>query len=195
MTDTINIRQHMNGTTCTCTFSNESLTDDQIEELTLYLPSTCQNLRLSRVDLSETAVNYIAENLLLRGNNSHLKSLSLYCTKLTDEGITSICRAMVDGDNHKLRFLDIQLNNITDIGALEIAKMLEVNKGLEILDMSYMNILHDGFMAVLTALVEKNRTLKILDFTGSTAIDESMKEMIVKIKDRVHIINMCYNYE
>ncbi|CAF1307751.1 unnamed protein product [Adineta steineri] len=190
----VNIRQHMNGTTDTCTFRNETLTDDDIEYITLNLPSTCRYLRFSSTKLSETAVSYIAENLLLRGNNFNLKSLSLYGTNLTDEGITNLCRALIDGNNHQLQSMDIELNNITDVGAREIAKMLEVNQGLKRLDISYMNIGREGIMHILTALEEKNRTLKTLDITGSISTDENINEIIQRIHERVNVINMWPNH-
>ena len=184
----------MNGTTDTCVFHNESLTDEQIEEITLYLPPGCQYLRFSSIELSETAINFIAENLLLRGKNSNLQHLSLRDTKLTDEGITCLCHALINGKNCKLRSLDVQLNDFTDIGAHEIAKMLEVNKGLETLDISYLQLTRDGIMAILTALVEKNRTLTTLDVTNSIPVDENMKNFLKPIEGRVRVINAYHGY-
>ncbi|CAF0977115.1 unnamed protein product [Adineta ricciae] len=168
--------------------------DEQIEEITLYLPSSCQYLRFSGVELSEKAVNFIGENLLLRGKSSNLQHLSLCNTKLTDEGITCLCHALINGKNCRLRSLDVQLNNFTDIGAHEIAKMLEVNKGLEMLDISYLQLTRDGIMVILTALVEKNRTLTTLDMTSSILIDENMKNLLKRIEDRVRVINAYYGY-
>ncbi|CAF1065253.1 unnamed protein product [Didymodactylos carnosus] len=141
----------MHGTTDTCRINDQTLTDDQVEFISLNLPSSCTSLSLSRTELTETGISYLATTLLLRGNSnkSNLKFLSLYSTKLTDEGVRLLCRALIDGQNTKLQYLYIQSNEtITEVGAHEIAQMLEVNQGLEMLDLSYTSIARQGVFEV-----------------------------------------------
>ena len=194
----INIRYHMNGTTDTCHVNDQTLTDDQVEFISLNLPSTCTSLSLSRTELTTTGLSYLAANLLLRGNSnqSNFTYLSLYNTHLTDEGVRLLCRALIDGQNKKLQSLDIQLNpKITEIGAHEIANMLAVNPGLKVLDLSYNSIGRQGVFEVCKSLdMKSNVTLKYLDISfnltpGEKNDDRELNELLERVGQRVKIVN------
>jgi Ran GTPase-activating protein (RanGAP) involved in mRNA processing and transport len=196
--DSINIRYYMHGTTDTCCINDQTLTDDQVEFISLNLPSTCTSLSLARTELTLTSIGFLATNLLLRGNSlqSNLKYLYLYNTKLTDEGVQLLCRALIDGQNKKLQKLDIQLNpGITEIGAHEIARMLAVNQGLKVLDLSYNSIGRRGVFEVCQSLDMKNdATLQYLDISfnltsAEKTADQELNELLERLGQRVHILN------
>ena len=188
----------MHGTTDICSINDQTLTDDQVEFISSNLPFTVTSLSLSGTELMETGVNYLATNLLLRSNSNQLKfkSLSLYNTKLTDEGVRLLCRALIDGQNIKLRHLNISLNGqITEVGARAIAQMLEVNEGLEVLDMSYTSIGRQGILELYQALArKKNVVLKCLDISGNLTSEErtnnrELSELLERVSERVNVLN------
>lgn len=194
---TINIRYHMNGTTDNCRFDNQHLTDEQIEFITLNLPTTCTSLSFARTEMTYAGFDYVATNLLLRGNSNQLniKSLMLYDTKLTDQGVALLCQALIDGRNSKLEHLNISLNpGVTGVGAQEIARMLAVNQGLRTLDLSYTSIGGSGVFEVCQALDRKeNITLQCLDISFSLSpeekVDEKLQVLLKKINHRLTLLN------
>lgn len=196
--DSINIRYHMHGTTDTCRVNDQTLTDDQVEFISLNLPPTCTSLSLSRTELTTTGISYLAVNLLLRGNSnqSNLKYFSLYNTHLTDAGVRLLCRALIDGQNKKLQSLDIQLNpRITEIGAHEIAGMLAVNQGWKVLDLSYNSIGREGVFEVCKSLdMKSNVTLQYLDISFNLTPmekndDRELNELLKRVSQRMEIVN------
>lgn len=199
MTDAyMNIRYYMHGTTDTCTISDQTVTDDQVEFISSNLPASVTTLNLSRTVLTEIGIGYLATNLLLRGRNNqvNLKSLSLSNTKLTDGGVRLLCRALIDGRNTKLQHLSICINGqITQVGAHEIAQMLEVNEGLEVLDLSYTSIGRQGVFELCRVLVlKKDATLKCLDISCTLTLEEKnndrpLNELLEKVSQRVNILN------
>ena len=196
--DYVNIRYYMHGTTDTCSINDQTLRDDQVEFISLNLPASVTCLSLSRSELTEIGINYLATNLLLRGcsNQANFKFLSLSDTKLTDEGVRLLCRALIDGRNTKLQHLSIYLNaQITEVGAHEIAQMLAVNEGLEVLDLSYTSIGRQGVFELCQALaMKKNMTLKCLDISCNLTLEEKnndreLNELLARVGERVNILN------
>ena len=195
---TINIRCHMNGTTDHCCFNNQELTDEQIAFITLNLPVMCTSLNLARTDMTYTGFGYVATNLLLRGNSKQLniKSLILYDTALTDQGVALLCRALIDGRNSKLEHLNISLNpHVTAAGAQEIARMLAVNQGLRTLDLSYTSIGGSGVFDVCQALDRKDAIpLRCLDISFSLSPDEKesneeLQKLLKRINQRLTLLD------
>ena len=196
--DMVNLRYYMHGTTDTCCITNHTLTDGQVEFISLNLPYSCRSLSLSQTGLTATGIEYLATNLLLRGNNNqlNLQSLCLYNTKLTDEGVRLLCRALIDGQNSKLHSLNVSANGkITDIGAHEISQMLVANRGLQRLDLSYNSIGRQGIFDVCSSLeMNKNMTLKYLDISFNLTLaeekdDRDLNELLARVGERVRIVN------
>lgn len=150
--NSLNLRYYMNGTTDRLTFRDQALTDDQIEFITTNLPSSCRKLIFHRTELTDIGINYIAENLLLRGGvGSNLTFLCLANASVTDDDVNSLCNALLAGNN-KLQKLNLEINEgITSVGAKALAEMLKMNNQrgcLEILDVSYTMIGRDGVYAI-----------------------------------------------
>jgi hypothetical protein len=125
--NSLNLRYYMNGTVDTITFRNQTLSDDQIEFITTNLPSSCQKLIFQHTELTDIGVSHIAENLLLRGGSGpKLTFLCLTGASVTDEGVKSLCSALLAGNN-KLQTLSLELNEkITFVGARALVEMLEM---------------------------------------------------------------------
>ncbi|CAF1680855.1 unnamed protein product [Rotaria magnacalcarata] len=187
---TLNLRNYMNGSDA-CTFrEHHALTDDDVEFITTYLPLDCRSLIFIHTELTDTGVNHIATNLLLRGGNN-LTNLSLIDAFVTDEGVKSLCDALISNKNNKIQKLNLSLNNsITCIGARAISKLFEdTNQSkLEVLDVSYTMIGYDGVYGLCESLLQNtNIKLKCLDLTGTLTLkekmqDKDMKDIINKIK-------------
>ncbi|CAF3806152.1 unnamed protein product, partial [Rotaria sp. Silwood1] len=134
----------------TCTFrDHETLTDDQIDFITTNLPLNCRKLVFRGTELTDIGVSYIATNLLLRGGNrsNNLMHLCLSNATISDDGVKSICCALLSNKNNKLGSLILDLNTgITCVGAQALGEMLEkMNHGnLKLLDLSYTSIGRDG---------------------------------------------------
>lgn len=73
-------------------------------------------------------MSYIAENLLLRGRiGIKLTNLCLSNASTTDNGVNSLCKAYLVG-NDKLQKLRLDLNEaITVVGAKALSEMLKMN--------------------------------------------------------------------
>jgi hypothetical protein len=194
--NSLNLRYYMNGTVDTITFCDQTLTDDQIEFMTTNLPSKCRKVRFLRTELTDIGISHIAENLLLRRDGgSNLMHLCLSGASVTDEGVNSLCNALLAGNN-KLQSLNLELNErITFVGARALAEMLKMNNQggcLEVLDISYTMIGRNGVYAVCKSL-ENNIKLKQLDITGTLTIeerkDEELKDLLQGISERLQLIH------
>ena len=76
--------------------------------------------------------------------------------------------------NRTIRTLDISNNNITDLGAQEIAEALHENTTLQMLNISYNIVQFHGVKAIAGAL-HNNRTLQNLDISNNNIHDEGAK--------------------
>ncbi|CAM4842256.1 unnamed protein product [Rotaria magnacalcarata] len=172
---TLNLRNYMNGSDACIFREHHALTDDDVEFITTYLPLDCRSLIFIHTELTDTGVNHIATNLLLRGGNN-LTNLSLIDAFVTDEGVKSLCDALISNKNNKIQKLNLSLNNsITCIGARAI-------------NVSYTMIGYDGVYGLCESLLQNtNIKLKCLDLTGTLTLkekmqDKDMKDIINKIK-------------
>jgi hypothetical protein len=164
--------------------------------MTTNLPSKCRKVRFLRTELTDIGVSYIAENLLQRRyGESYLTHLCLSGASVTDEGVNSLCKALLAGNN-KLQSLNLELNGrITSVGGRALAEMLKMNNQggyLEVLDISYTMIGRDGVCAICKSL-ENNIKLKQLDITGTLTIEEreheELKKLLQKVSERMQIIH------
>ena len=82
--------------------------------------------------------------------------------------------------NNTLTDLQLLHNDITDIGAKEIGKMLKINKSLKILNVYHNKIGDEGAMEIFRAL-KVNEVLDVL-YIGDNGISESGMDMFGKLK-------------
>jgi len=84
-------------------------------------------------------------------------------------------------NNKTVQVLDISDNNISGMGAQEIAKALCENRTLHKLDISNNNILNDGAKAI-SNFIKKNSILQELIIKGNNISIEGAKEITEAIK-------------
>ena len=110
------------------------------------------NLQLDKNNLTSASSVFISNIIdLLK-----LHSLGLGCNKLTDTGVTKICRAVI---RNKMQVLNVMENRLTSQGARSISLMMNVLKELEI---SHNNI-GDRGTKMLSQGLACTMTLKRLD--------------------------------
>lgn len=70
---------------------------------------------------------YLSDGLC---HNHRLTVLDLRGNRVTCDGVSGICQALVQKYNGNIKEVDLSKNRIGDDGALRIAKMLTVNRSL-----------------------------------------------------------------
>jgi len=127
------------------------LNSESIEALANFLPS-CANLK--NLNLDGNVVKEESFDKLILTENTLLQSLSLRNCCITDKGASLLGKAIGETkrQNNKLLTLNLSSNDITDIGAIEIAKGLRTNRNLLVLNLSGNQIEDAGAEALAETL-------------------------------------------
>ena len=84
--------------------------------------------------------------------------------------------------NTTLTALDLQSNQLGDVGGVAVASALETNTTLTTLDLGY-NFLRDVGGGALASALEKNTTLTALNLGGTNYIGDDILERINRLLD------------
>ena len=99
---------------------------------------------------------------------------------LSHRGLDDVaCReiASVVRDTSELRVLDLQTNNITSRGVIELCEALKINQGVKEVNLEHNNVDETGASAVLE-LLQMNRTITAFLLTEGNGISKSLLEEI-----------------
>lgn len=133
---------------------------------------TLDQLSFNNCNLVDADAERIAIALI---NNTYLKELSITNNDITDKGIRDIAAGIAQNPQTAITLLDLSGNDISDIGAISLSKMLKINKTikqirLEAKDLNFRSlipgqIIHHisrvGVKYILSAL-QTNNTLEKL---------------------------------
>ena len=125
-------------------------------------------LYFSSNKISNEGVLYIADVLK---STSALKKLSLSDNSISDGGLLTIAEALTN--NTSLVKLKLSWNSlwITERNGTALAKLLQHNKTLATLDLSYNSAVSDAQISFILEGLNKNTTLKRLRLTGCNITD------------------------
>jgi Ran GTPase-activating protein (RanGAP) involved in mRNA processing and transport len=137
---------------------------------------------LEVVDLSNNSIKYEGAQFIskaLESNNS-LKAINLSRNEFEAESARLISASLYKSSLQKL---DLKLNSIGVEGVIWIAKMLEVNSYLEILNLDVNNINDSPGIHALVVALNINTCLQTIHLTGNYVCEESL-EIISKHIER-----------
>ncbi len=120
-------------------------------------------LNLSFCSLVNSFMNYLSDGLC---HNNRLAVLDLRGNRVTCDGVSGICQALVQKYNGNLKEVDLSRNRIGDEGALRIAKMLTVNRSLQKLRLNR-NQISDAGGKELAEAMKFNKNLEVLDLANN----------------------------
>ena len=119
------------------------------------------NKTLLRLDISSNKIEGIDD--AFRSNNT-LETLNLSSTYLHNERVYELCNTLKD--NVRLKHLILKRNSIKEKGIKGIAELLEINKGLNILDLGANNFFGEERGVEIIRALRKNETLTQLNLSG-----------------------------
>jgi Ran GTPase-activating protein (RanGAP) involved in mRNA processing and transport len=108
-------------------------------------------------------MTYLSDGLC---HNQRLAILDLRGNRVTCDGVSGICQALVQKYNGNMKEVDLSRNRIGDEGALRIAKMLTVNKSLQKLKLNR-NQISDAGGKELAEAMKVNKNLEVLDLANN----------------------------
>ena len=113
----------------------------------------------------------VTVNILWDGTNTSTPDSLNLSGQCEGDGVPFIASGLCI--NRTIRTLDISNNNISDLGAQEIARALHENQTLQALNISCNNIRVDGAKAMAEALHE-NKELQYLDISNNNILDNGV---------------------
>eukprot|EP00948_MAST-09A_sp_MAST-9A-sp1_P002204 g2204.t1 len=118
------------------------------------------------------------------GKAKKLQTISLAGNALTQISCMFLCNALKD--NHSIQELNLRGNNLTDKGVTEIAKNI-LTSGLQVLDLTNVQMTTNGAKALLSALLELQHHNKtrfssfFLAFEGNPGIERKLQKQLSKL--------------
>ena len=185
------------------------ISDPDFECLASYIHSTTslEVLRIGRNEISVESIDSLCKAL---NANSSMRRLNMSFCHLTtyhcvclgqllrhpihceiEKVDLSVCRLNSDGvgevmsglsQNHTLRELIMNGNQIGSAGAVAIAKMLKTNRSLKRLDLAKCGIGSSGGVEVCAAL-ERNKTLRYLNLSRNALGDDGVRRLCVGLEN------------
>ena len=144
--------------------------------------STNSSIRLLDMrDCHLTTSHCVCLGQLLR-HPLHCKIEKLYLIRcsLTSDGVGEVMSGL--SDNHTLRVLNLNYNQIRSEGAVTIATMLKTNSSLETLDLDGCSIDSSGGVE-LGITLERNKTLRVLSLSVNALGDDGVRGLIVGLEN------------
>ena len=128
-----------------------SLSKLHLENTQLWHIIGCVNYSLKHLDLSFNSISDGVAGLIAK-IASTLEHLDLSNCNLAENGLIIIAKAMKKA--HRLKYVDLNYNKISDIAANEIAELVSDYYSLIHLSASNCDLQEDGFLEIATALLK-----------------------------------------
>ena len=128
--------------------------------------------------LNEEAISALSS--LLVDENCHLQNLYLWKCSLTSKDLDILCNAL--RNNNCLETLALSYNEINDLAALSIAKMVLRNKSIKKLQLGS-NHFTSNFSGFISASLIQNSTLQYLDLSRNNLQSKGMWPITVALSD------------
>ena len=150
-----------------------------------YLMEALSDKKISFLDLSDNAFGPTAIpsfDFFLKKTN-YLEFLELENNGLGPEGAETVCKALLENDNIKLKTIKISRNRLEEKGALNLAKVLTKMKSLEHLELFQNGISAKGMKEIFLSLKE-NTNIQILKINDNFTKDsiQTLIDIIPELK-------------
>ena len=141
-----------------------------------------KNNKLKNLQMSQNIIDDVLGLNTGLQTNTILETLILFHNNIGDN--------IINFDPNKLKVLDLNTNDITDIGALALTNKLETNTYLQSLDLSHNKISEVVIKQIFTKL-NKNKTLYKLDFSYNNILNNrNIFLLIIHNKIRYYKLKM-----
>jgi Ran GTPase-activating protein (RanGAP) involved in mRNA processing and transport len=140
----------------------------------------CTELELGSNRIAFIGTWTLAEALM---NNKTLKYICLWNNSLCDDSINYLVQAL-SNNNNTLAILNLGKNNITDIGAEELAKMLRTNQILTELYLGENQISNEGVRMLAHSIENYNRTLERLSLLSNQSVSDGCVRHLLQMINR-----------
>jgi Ran GTPase-activating protein (RanGAP) involved in mRNA processing and transport len=155
----------------------QKLTDKDMKIIVKYAikQKQCEELELGSNEITLDGVRILAAALT---NNKTLSYLSLWDNCLCDNSVSCLVE-MLSINNNNLTILNLGKNEITDIGAKELAKILQTNQTLTELYLGDNRISHEGVRILADSIENYNTTLeRLFLFSNQSITDECVRHLL-----------------
>jgi hypothetical protein len=156
------------------------VSDNQMKLLANELETNtkCQELTLTLVSISTIGICYITQMLKI---NKTIKHLDINLATIFPIGFRILCEVLKN-DNKIIQSLDLSRNeNLTDDSIVYIANMLKVNTTLKKINLQSNNITDVGMLQLCDALQNSNRTVKYLFLNKKNRITDASVDGIIEM--------------
>ena len=158
--------------------SSNRLNDEGIKLLMSSLLSLPHLIELDIMNINMVTNGAISLGKFLQQNTS-LQSLNISLNDIGDDGMTAICNGL-QLNNNKTKLVQLIAVSCSIQSTVNISKMLEINKTLKRLNISFNQIGDDGFASIVDAL-SGNTTLTELEAAYHTEMGNSGSTSLLKL--------------
>ena len=137
----------------------------------------CTSLELNDNEITSEGMSVLASELK---KNSKLLALYLHGNPLADTGIYSFAQVLTT-ENQTLEVLDLSSIGLTDVGAEDLAAMLQKNQALTRLQLQSNAIGDRGAQHLAEVLTKDNRTLLQLEMAENKFVTDTCVDFLVEM--------------
>ena len=168
--------------------SHNNVSDDGAIAISecLKVNNTLQELNMSYNQISNFGIDSIGIALQI---NTKLLLLDLSHNNISGDG-TTIRDSLIE--NNSLQELNLSYNIMSNDGAVNIGKALQVNTTLQVLDISYNKITDDGACAFADYL-KNNYALQDLNMAANEITIEGVITILKNISSKLGTLNLSHN--
>jgi Ran GTPase-activating protein (RanGAP) involved in mRNA processing and transport len=159
--------------------NSQKLTDQDIKIVVKHAieKRQCTSLDLHDNEITSEGMSVLAVAL---NNNTKLQTLYLHGNHLLDKGIYSLAQILTS-NNQTLEVLDLNSTGLTDVGAEDLAVMLQKNQTLKCLQLEANEIGDRGVQYLAEALTKYNTTLEQLQMAENKFVSDSSVDFLVEM--------------
>jgi Ran GTPase-activating protein (RanGAP) involved in mRNA processing and transport len=179
------------------------LTNNGIKDLCegLKVNEVLKNLYLGANALTKSSIEYLAAYFKFKVTHQRpgIKSLWLDMNKLTDEGCSTLCEALV---NYPIRLLELGSNYISAAGMADITRCFRDHPTLEVLHLGLykatadmgvaINNISDAGVPAICELIEKNTSIRHLDISMNNISNEGITLIAASLEKNTTIWYLNY---
>ncbi|CAM4750340.1 unnamed protein product [Rotaria magnacalcarata] len=158
---------------------NKKLID---QDMAIVVEQAIQKKQCTYLDLQDNEITSEGMPILALAlsENSKLHTLYLHDNHLFDKGIYSLAQILTS-NNHTLKILGLNSIGLTDVGAEDLAVMLQKNRTLTHLQLQANEIDNRGILYLAEALTKSNTTLEQLELAENKLVNDSSVDLLVEI--------------